>query len=177
MHLLLFYFPSLEPFADLDPIFCFQLSFLWFYNSVQGKCWPLGLHQSEAHLKQCFPVFSSCFPSSGIFLVYPQRQPTAPPPTPLSSRQTWQASLHSDFQSRPVLCQMLRGNIKRSAGQSLSGIPAWWADNWRQASVDLADVWWVFTAVLFFFLCMGVRDAFQRENIRAFFVFRPLPPP
>lgn len=70
----------------------------------------------------------------------PTSLPPPPPPSPLSSRQTWQASLHSDFQSRPVLCQMLRGNIKRSAGQSLPGIPAWWADNWRQASADLADV-------------------------------------
>lgn len=80
--------------------------------------------------------------------------PHLPPPPPhsphllpsassgplFSSRQPWQASLHSEFQSRPVLCQMLRGNIKRAAGQSLPGIPAWWADNWRQASADLADV-------------------------------------
>lgn len=78
--------------------------------------------------------------------------PSCPPPPPLSfysSHQPWQASLHSGFQSCPVLHQMLRGNIKRSAGQSLPGIPAWWADNWRQASAALADVWWVFTHCFF----------------------------
>lgn len=45
----------------------------------KGKCWPLGwglvgLRHIWAHLKQCFPAVSSCFPSSGIFL--------AGPPTP-----------------------------------------------------------------------------------------------
>lgn len=31
----------------------------------------IGLRHIWAHLKQCFPAVSSCFPSSGIFLVYP----------------------------------------------------------------------------------------------------------
>ena len=103
-----------------------------------------------------------------------------PPPSPLSSRQTWQASLHSDFQSCPVLCQMLRGNIKRSAGQSLPGIPAWWADNWRQASADLADVWWVFTGAFFFFgvgcMCVGGWGGLEGKH-KGFLCCRPLLPP
>lgn len=64
---------------------------------------------------------------------------------------------------------MLRGNIKRSAGQSLPGIPAWWADNWRQASAALADVWWVFTECFFSsFLwvlcaCLGALEGKTQE--------------
>lgn len=42
----------------------------------------------------------------------PHTHPSPPLLFPLSSRQTWQASLHCDFQSRPFLHQMLRGNIK-----------------------------------------------------------------
>lgn len=179
-----------------NPLLCAHIS----KRPQKGKCWPLGwclvvLHHIWAHLKQCFPAVSSCFPSRGIFLlVYPPNAvppslPPPPPPSPLSSRQTWQASLHSDFQSRPVLCQMLRGNIKRSAGQSLPGIPAWWADNWRQASADLADVWWVFTGAFSFFffflfleLCVcvcvlgGCLGGLEGKH-KGFLCCRPLLPP
>lgn len=38
------------------------------------------LHHIWAHLKQCFPAVSSCFPSRGIFLlVYPPPTPCPPP--------------------------------------------------------------------------------------------------
>lgn len=86
----------------------------------------LGLHHICSYLKRYFPAVSSCSPASGVLLVYFPSRPPPPPPPPAfySSHQPWQASLHSGFQSRPVLHQMLRGNIKRSAGQSLPGIPA-----------------------------------------------------
>lgn len=130
-------------------------------SSTRPTFWTasLHLHPFKRNVSQ---------PSAAAFhlMAFPSPSPPSAPPPPhchpsplhlfpasssplFSSRQPWQASLHSDFQSRPVLCQMLRGNIKRSAGQSLPGIPAWWADNWRQASADLADVRWVFTGALF----------------------------
>lgn len=87
--------------------FTFQLLHLWIWQrrtnswgtfkmphiskrTRQSKCWPLGegleeLHHICAHLKQCFPAVSSCFPSSGIFLVYP---PTLYPPSSSSTTTT-----------------------------------------------------------------------------------------
>ncbi|MEQ2252392.1 hypothetical protein ILYODFUR_021309 [Ilyodon furcidens] len=51
----------------------------------KGKSRPLGLdseqlHHIWAHLKQCFPTISSCFPSTCIFLVH-----LPPITTPLSA--------------------------------------------------------------------------------------------
>ena len=64
-----------------NPLLCTHIS----KRPQNSKCWPLGwclvvLHHIWAHLKQCFPAVSSCFPSRGIFLlVYPPNAVPLPP--------------------------------------------------------------------------------------------------